>query len=105
MNSIICNYDLEFIHPNRSSLVRLVKNYNDSVSISFGDSPKKLEDSYGYYISARISCEETGEFIFTDILKKLLNKVHLLEVGGSFIDNIGRGYVNSLCHKDYTKTY
>ena len=105
MNSIICNYDLEFIHPNRASLVKLIKNYDDSVDISFVDSPKRADEGYFYYTKAKVTCEETGTFMFTDILKKLVDKIHLLEVGGSFIDNVGRGYVNSLCQKDYTKIY
>jgi len=105
MNNIICNYDLEFIHPNRSSLTRLMKNYSDEITISFVDSPKKDKKENFFYVKALVSCEENASFSFTDTIEKLINKIKFLELGGSFIDNIGRGYVDSFCRKQYTKTY
>jgi hypothetical protein len=105
MNSIICNYDLEFIHPNRASLTKLMKNYSGKVDISFIDSPKREQGDYFFSIKANVSCEETGVFLFTDIIKDLIDRIKFLEIGGSFIDGIGRGYVNSLAEKQYTKKY
>ena len=102
---MICNYDLEFIHFNRASLVKLIKNYGGSVDISFVDSPKRQKEDYFFSIKANVSCEETGNFLFTDIIQDLINKIQGLEIGGSFIDNLGRGYVNSLGQKQYTKKY
>ena len=40
-----------------------------------------------------------------DTLKKINDRAPLLEIGGSFIDNFGRGYIDSLCRKQYTKKY
>ena len=105
MNNIICNYDLEFIHFNRASLVKLMKNYSGSVDISFTDTPKRKKEDYFFSMKANVSCEETGNFIFTDTIRDLINKIQGLEIGGSFIDNLGRGYVNSLGEKQYTKKY
>ena len=34
-----------------------------------------------------------------------MDKIKFLEIGGSFIDNYGRGYINSFGHKDYTKFF
>tara|TARA_Y100000592_G_scaffold95782_1_gene163020 strand:+ start:402 stop:740 length:339 start_codon:yes stop_codon:yes gene_type:complete len=105
MNNIICNYDLEFIHSNRASLVKLMKNYSESVDVSFTESPKRKKEDYFFSVKANVSCEESGTFLFTDIIKKLTDRVKGLEIGGSFIDNLGRGYVNSLGEKQYTKKY
>lgn len=105
MNNIICNYDLEFIHHNRSSLIKLMKNYSDKVNISFIDLPKRQKGDYFFSVKANASCEETGSFLFTDIIQDLINRIQGLEIGGSFIDNLGRGYVNSLGEKQYTKKY
>ena len=105
MNNFICNYDLEFIHPSRSSLVKLIKNNSSDSGIVFSSSPRKSKSDKFYSVKASVSCEESGTFIFTDIIKDLTERINLLEIGGSFIDNIGRGYVDSLCQKQYTKYY
>lgn len=65
----------------------------------------KQEDSFYFKTSALVSCEESGTYLFTDLIQKLLSEDNYLDIGGSFMDNIGRGYVNSLGHKDYTKLY
>ena len=105
METIICNYDLEFMHPNRASLSKLIKNYDEDIKISFLDAPSRDPDLRTFSVKASVSCEESGYFLFTDVLKKLVNKINLLDVGGSFIDNVGRGYINSLQEKQYTKYY
>jgi len=105
MNNIICNYDLEFIHSSRTSLMKLIKNYKGDIDISFIEMPKRQDGDYFFSIKANVSCEENGNFIFTDIIKDLVSKIQGLEIGGSFIDNLGRGYVNSLSEKQYTKMY
>ena len=102
MNNIICNYDLEFIHSSRTSLMKLIKNYKGDIDISFIDIPKRQDGDYFFSIKANVSCEENSNFIFTDIIKDLVFKIQGLEIGGSFIDNLGRGYVNSLSEKQYT---
>ena len=99
----MCNYDLEFIHPSRASLTRLMKNYSGDIDISFADSPKKQKGDYFFSVKANVSCEETGTFLFTDVIKDLVNRIKFLEIGGSFIDGVGRGYVNSFSEKQYTK--
>lgn len=105
MNNIICNYDLEFMHSSRTSLMKLIKNYKGDIDISFTDIPKRQDGDYFFSIKANVSCEENSNFIFTDIIKDLVFKIQGLEIGGSFIDNLGRGYVNSLSEKQYTKMY
>ena len=101
------HYDLEFLHPNRASLVKLMKNSekNEEVNFSFQDSPRKVRNENLYYVKAITSFEETGYTLLTDTLKDLTNRIKFLEVGGSFIDNYGRGYVNSFTDKEYTRYF
>ena len=105
MNNIICNYDLEFIHFNRASLIKLIKNYPENINISFIEAPKRQGSDYFFSVKANVSCEENSDFTFTDIIKDLVFKIQGLEIGGSFIDNLGRGYINSFSEKQYTKMY
>ena len=104
-DNFICNYDLEFMHPNRNSLVKLVKNQTEDSNINFLSSPKKIKSQKLFSLKASVSCSENGNFVFTDVIKDMCDKINNLEIGGSFIDTIGRGYVNSLNQKQYTKYY
>lgn len=105
MNNIICNYDLEFSHPRKQVLSKLQKSFISDDSISSDIPPSKPEKSNFFSMRVSVSCEESGNYLFTDKIQKMLDSNVLLDIGGSFIDNIGRGYVNSLGHKDYTKIY
>ena len=104
-SSNACHYDLEFMHPNRASLTKLMKNAsdNESFKLHFKGSPQKVDDSRVYSITATASAIETGSKILTDDLKDLLFKIKNLEVGGTFMDHYGRGYINCFGDKDYTR--
>ena len=103
----ISHYDLEFLHPNRASLGKLIKSFpkGGSPSFSFQDTPRKVRGKNLFYVKAIVSFEETAYDTLSDKLSELLDKITFLEVGGSFIDNHGRGYVNSCGDKDYTKFF
>lgn len=105
MNSLICNYDLELFHPRKQSLVNVQKKMKEIDGVSCEIPPQKIDKGTGFILKALVSKEETGSYTFIDDIKKLLESNVLLDIGGSFIDNIGRGYINSLGDKDYTKTY
>jgi len=105
MNSLICNYDLELFHPRKQSLVNIQKKMKEIDGVSCEIPPQKIDKGTGFILKALVSKEETGSYTFIDDIKKLLESNVLLDIGGSFIDNIGRGYINSLGYKDYTKTY
>lgn len=104
MINFVCNYDLYFSHPNRSALVKLINN-NSKKDLNFQSSPKKNKNNHLFSVRATASVEENGNFSFLDVLDDINQKSDLLEIGGSFMDNVGRGYVDSLCQKQYTKTY
>jgi hypothetical protein len=100
-----CHYDLEFMHPNRASLTKLIKNSssNESFKFHFKGSPIKIDHLRLYSITATASAIETGASILTDDLQDLLFKIKNLEIGGTFMDHYGRGYINSFGEKDYTR--
>tara|TARA_Y100001938_G_C7981518_1_gene374640 strand:+ start:554 stop:862 length:309 start_codon:yes stop_codon:yes gene_type:complete len=100
---MICSYDLEFIHPRRGSLYNIINNYNDSVEINFSSSPKKKRGENFFYVKASVSCEETGNFLFTDVIQSLLEKNPSLEIGGTFMQPVGKGYVDSFGTKQYVE--
>lgn len=105
MNNFVSNYEVHLSHPNRSALVKFIKNYKEDVPLHFQSAPSKTKEEVVFSTVATASCEETGEFSFLDTLKKINDRAPLLEIGGSFIDNFGRGYIDSLCRKQYTKKY
>lgn len=105
MNSLICNYDLELFHPKKQALVNIQKKIKEVDGVSCDTPPQKIDQGPGFILKVLASKEETGTYTFLDNIKKLLESNVLLDIGGSFIDNIGRGYINSLGDKDYTKTY
>ncbi|MDA1237321.1 MAG: hypothetical protein O3A15_00045 [Proteobacteria bacterium] len=100
-----CHYDLEFMHPSRSSLIKLIKNSSNSESFKFHfkGSPVKIDSLRLHSVTATVSAIETGSDSLTDDLKALLSKVKSLEIGGTFMDHYGRGYVNCFGEKDYTR--
>ena len=100
---MICSYDLEFIHPKKGVLYNIIKNYNESISINFGSSPKRSQSKKFFYIKASASCEETGSFLFTDIIKSLLDENPSLEIGGTFVQPVGKGYIDSFGSKQYVE--
>lgn len=104
-NNFISNYHIVFSHPSRSSLVKLINSYSGKTPISFSATPKKQKKEYLFSVSGSASADEGNGTSFLEELKELDDKITLLEIGGSFIDNLGRGFVNSLCQKQYTKTY
>ena len=85
--------------------MKLIKLYSEEVSVSFHGMPVREKEDYFFSVKGSVSCEEDGSFSFTDVIKKLTDKIKGLDVGGSFIDNIGRGYVDSVGEKQYTKKY
>lgn len=105
MNNIICNYDLELFHPKTKVLKKIQSILIEKEFISSFNPISKQENSFYFKTSASVSCEESGTYLFTDLIQRLLSENNYLDIGGSFIDNIGRGYINSLGHKDYTKLY
>jgi hypothetical protein len=101
--SMICSYDLEFIHFRRGSLYNLMSNYDGKVAINFSGPPVKDRGENYFHSKASVSCEETGDFLFTDIIKSLLQEDSLLEIGGTFIQSAGKGYIDSFGSKQYVE--
>ena len=103
----VAHYDIEFLHPSKGSLSKLIKSTGEDkkYSFTFQDSPRKVRGQNLFYVKAIASFEETAYDILSDKLMELLNKVKFLEVGGTFIDNYGRGYINCFGCKDYTRFF
>ena len=104
MNNFISNYTLEFSHPSKKILYEL-KSRSTLSNVAFDDFISFDKNSHLHSVKTNTSIEESGDFVFVDVIHDLLSEFDQLEIGGSFIDDYGKGYVNSLAEKQYTSTH
>lgn len=103
METFICNYDLTFFHPVRKNLYSLIQ--NSPKHFSFQDSIEYDKSTSAFTCKASATVSETSDFSFVDEIKSLSDSCEKLDIGGSFNDNYGRGFITSLFEKQYTSTH
>tara|TARA_B110000858_G_C17536632_1_gene351652 strand:+ start:280 stop:597 length:318 start_codon:yes stop_codon:yes gene_type:complete len=101
MSNCITSYSLDVIHRDLSSLNEIVFDRLNQSYIRIIHKPKKSDNQNISSCKISVLFEETESLFFTDIIKDLLSEDDFLEIGGSFVDPSGEGYVNSLGDKDY----
>ena len=65
--------------------------------------PKKKKGDKLFTSKISVVAEETEVFSFTDLLSEAQESDCLLELGGTFQDPSGKGYLDSFGLKDYTE--
>lgn len=101
-DSSSCNYNITFIHTDHNFLKKFV----DKVShkdLSFVQKVRKSKGKNFFTAKASVFSEETSSSSFTDFLKNLLEDNENLEVGGTFSESSGEGYIDCFGDKHYTK--
>jgi len=101
MSNCITNYNLDIIHRDLSSLNEIIHSRLNQSYVRVIHKPKRNDSQKISSCKIAIVFEETESLLFTDIIKDLLSENDFLEIGGSFVDPSGEGYVNSLGDKDY----
>ena len=101
--SFNCNYNLTFIHSNHYKLKNFVNKTNHK-DMSFTQNVRKFKGQSFFTTKASVYTEESASHSFIDFIKTLLNDNENLEVGGTFNEYKGEGYIDCFGDKHYTGT-
>lgn len=97
-----CNYNITFIHSNHDSLKSFIEKTSHK-DMSFVQKVRKAKGKNFFTAKASVFCEESSSDSFTDFIKKTLDLNENLEVGGTFSEPSGEGYIDCFGDKHYTK--
>jgi len=103
MSSCITNYNITFRHPNIEKLKKILDKQFNQDYVYVLDRPKKKKGDKLFISKISVVAEETEVFSFTDLLSEAQESDCLLELGGTFQDPSGKGYLDSFGLKDYTE--